>query len=426
MPQPLPQPRGSRCHPVASALFAAMLAIGVALPGTGHAREVSGSLTYRDRAALPEAAQVLIEVQNEMGDVVATARIDPAGRQVPLDFAVPDLPDAALRLRAAVFADGQPLRASAFQPIPASDADAVLGPVTLDPYIAMGFATRLRCGHTTVELGFVDDGARLRVGREVFDLAQVPAASGARFESPPDLGTMIRTQGDTAQITLRGRDLPECLPSVGTDLLPLQARATNATWSLQLGRDSMALRPAPDAVEITGLTPPPVAVPGDTGEISGYRFDLPDVGLRVLLRDLVCVGAGPLPRPVTVIVEEGGQMTEGCGGDPMALLTGGEWVVYYVGGTDIAPSLRVTMMFAEGRISGGSGCNRYSGGVKLGESGLSVAGLALTRRACPPARMQIEAQFMQHLSRAVGFTISGDGRLHLTDSSGTVLVSAQR
>jgi heat shock protein HslJ len=146
----------------------------------------------------------------------------------------------------------------------------------------------------------------------------------------------------------------------------------------------------------------------------------------VLLRDLVCTGVGPLPRPVTVIVEEGGQMSEGCAGDPLALLSGGDWLVHDAGGTEIAPALGVTMLFGEGRISGGSGCNRYSGGLVLRDAGLSVAGIAMTRRACAPDRMQIESLFLQQLARAVAFTISDDGRLHLTDSSGTVLISAQR
>lgn len=430
MPPPLPKPSSSprlSCgRSRLTVLLAAALGLAAALPGAAQAREVSGSLTYRDRAALPEGAYAMIEVQNAMGDIVASARLDPEGRQVPLDFTVPDLPEAALRLRAAIFAGGAPLRVSAFQDIPEGGADVALGPVALAPHVAMGFATRLRCGRTSAELGFPKEGARLRIGREVFDLAQVPAASGARFEATSDQGTTVWTRGDTALITLRGRELPECVPSAGTDLLPLSARASEARWSLEIGRGTMSFRTAPDAAAIAAPTPPPVAVPGNAGEISGYRFDLPDAGLRVLLRDLVCTGAGPLPHPVTVIVEEGGQMSEGCAGDPRALLAGGDWIVHNVGGTELAPALGVTMLFAEGRISGGSGCNRYSGGLVLRDTGLSVAGIALTRRACAPDRMQIESLFLQQLARAVAFTISGDGRLHLTDSSGSVLISAQR
>lgn len=390
------------------------------------AREVTGSLVQIDRAALPADARVMIVLRNAMGDVVFETLIETEGRQAPYDYALPDIPETALALQAGVFAEGRPIRVTPLREIPAGSEDLILDGLVLEPYVAMGFSTRLRCGRTEVELGFIDQIARLRIGREVYDMDPVESASGARFASQRDPDTWVWTHGDTAMISLRGRELPECVPSVGPAWLPLEARGIDTTWALRIDRAEFTFRAEPEGVEYAAPTPGPTIVEGEAGEVAGLRYDFPDANLRILLRDRICTGSGPLPRPVTVSVEEQGEMSEGCGGDPMALLSGGEWIVDYAGGTDIAPDLGVTMLFAPDRISGGSGCNRYSGGLMLRDRGLSVAGVALTRRACAPARMDVESLFLRQLAAISGFTLSDDGRLHLTDSAGNVLISAQR
>jgi len=410
----------------AFALLVAALAAGPVVPAQAVARDISGSLTYRDRAALPEGAEVLVVLRNSMGDIVAEERFGTEGRQVPLDFTLHGVPEGALHFQAGVFAHSQPMRVAPMRNIAAGTDDVALGPVILEPYVALGFSTRLRCGRTEIELGFVDQNARLRLGREVFDMDPARAASGARFVSASLPDTSIWLHGNAAILTLRGRELPDCLPSTGPEFLPLEARGVDAPWSLRIDRETIAFRSEPEIEEISALTPAAVILDGEAGEVAGLRYDLPDADLRVLLRDRICTGTGPLPRPVSVSIEEGGQLSEGCGGDPMALLSGGEWIVQYAGGTDIAPAQGVTMLFGPGRISGGSGCNRYSGGLTLRERGLSVSGIALTRRACAPARMDLESHFLQQMPRIAGFTLSDDGRLHLTDSAGTVLISAQR
>ncbi len=409
-----------------AACVMALCLAGLLMPQTAQAREISGSLTYRDRAALPEDAQVMIVLRNAMGDIITEERFDTAGRQVPFDFSLPYAPEGTLQLQAGVFADGKPLRVSPSQDIPAGSEDIQLSPLLLEPYVALGFSTRLRCGRTEVELGFIDQNARLRLGREVFDLIPAPAGSGTLFMSESVPQTYILLDGNTALLSLRGRELPECLPSTGPEFLPIEARGVDTTWSLRIDRETLIFQPDPGEPEITAITPVAVVLEGDAGEVAGLRYDLPEADLRVLLRDRICTGAGPLPRPVSVSVEEGGQMSEGCGGDPMALLSGGEWIVQYAGGIEIAPEQGLTILFGPGRISGASGCNRYSGGLVLRDRGLAVAGVAMTRRACDPARMDLEAEFIKQMPQVAGFTLSDDGRLHLTDSAGNVLISAQR
>lgn len=407
----------------AVALVAAASALSLS---AAQARDISGSLELGFEADLSAPAQVLIELRNGMGDLIGEHRFDAEDGALPLDFTLRNIPDGAIRLRAGVFVGGQPRGVSPFQDIPEGIDPVALGPVTLEPPVMMGFATRLRCGDTEIDLGFIDDIARLRIGREVFDMVQAPAASGARYVSETVPETEIHTRGDTARLVLRGRDLGECLPSTGADLLPLTARGTETAWQLRLGITDLVFRSTPEEEQVEAPTPAPVAVYGDAGDTVALRFDLPDAGLRILLRDQVCIGAGPVPHPVSVTVEEAGQLFEGCGGDPMALLAGGPWIVQYAGGTELAADDGLTMNFADGRITGASGCNRYSGGLALRPRGMSVAGISLTRRACHPERMVRESLFVGLLRDVIGFTFSDDGRLHLMDSAGNVLISAQR
>ena len=104
----------------------------------------------------------------------------------------------------------------------------------------------------------------------------------------------------------------------------------------------------------------------------------------------------------------------GCGGDSVDLLTGGEWVVEDVGNNGIIDNSRVTMVFdPAGRISGRASCNTYSGGFTLTGEGISFSTLATTRMACAPALMNQEAKFLSLLSLVERFEIDETGALAL-------------
>ena len=63
----------------------AILALLAAVP-TAQARDITGQVTYPERIALAEQAQLVVELRGPGGIVVAEARIETAGRQVPLSF----------------------------------------------------------------------------------------------------------------------------------------------------------------------------------------------------------------------------------------------------------------------------------------------------------------------------------------------------
>lgn len=64
----------------------------------------------------------------------------------------------------------------------------------------------------------------------------------------------------------------------------------------------------------------------------------------------------------------------------------------------------------EGRVTGTTGCNRFTGTVEL-DAGMLVFGpLAVTEMAClDPARMEREAAYLKALGEAYGFVVSPKG-----------------
>ncbi|MDQ3687265.1 MAG: YbaY family lipoprotein [Acidobacteriota bacterium] len=75
----------------------------------------------------------------------------------------------------------------------------------------------------------------------------------------------------------------------------------------------------------------------------------------------------------------------------------------------------------QGRFSGSTGCNRISGGYRVGFGAggddLNFTPVAVTRRACPGEQAQVEASFLKALEMSKRFQVQGDVvRLYAADS----------
>ena len=81
----------------------------------------------------------------------------------------------------------------------------------------------------------------------------------------------------------------------------------------------------------------------------------------------------------------------------------------------------VTVLFEAGRISGFSGCNRFTGGYTVDRDKLLIGMLAGTMMACPEPEMALERAVHGALTGSLRYAIS-DGRLTLTPESGAPLV----
>jgi heat shock protein HslJ len=90
--------------------------------------------------------------------------------------------------------------------------------------------------------------------------------------------------------------------------------------------------------------------------------------------------------------------------------------------------LKITAEFAEGKISGSSGVNTYSGPYRVGpSSAFSVGPLASTEMAGSEPAMRAEQAYLTLLGQVGSFKMA-DGRLTLYDAGGneSLLYEAQK
>ncbi|KPQ08111.1 MAG: Heat shock protein [Rhodobacteraceae bacterium HLUCCA12] len=94
-----------------------------------------------------------------------------------------------------------------------------------------------------------------------------------------------------------------------------------------------------------------------------------------------------------------------CATVPPGLMPSG-WQVVSLAGRDLGADDRVTIDFAEGRVSGISGCNRYTGPVTVSEDGAIAFGLlATTRMACAGDPPEIEDAFVEAIGTVDRFQV---------------------
>jgi heat shock protein HslJ len=100
-------------------------------------------------------------------------------------------------------------------------------------------------------------------------------------------------------------------------------------------------------------------------------------------------------------------------------LAGSEWVPIEIQGAPASDGSRAFVRFGgEGRLSGNSGCNRFTGSYEIDGVMIRIGpGVAMTRMACPPAVMEEEMRLIQALEAARGFARDGIS-LDLTGEDG--------
>jgi heat shock protein HslJ len=104
-------------------------------------------------------------------------------------------------------------------------------------------------------------------------------------------------------------------------------------------------------------------------------------------------------------------------------LEGSSWVLSGIPGRTLLPASSATLQFAEGRVSGSDGCNRYAGPYQASGGKLVVSSqLAATQMACPPEVMELSRSFVAALTGARSYRIV-EGRLELLAADGKVLAT---
>ncbi|MFB2895229.1 META domain-containing protein [Aerosakkonemataceae cyanobacterium BLCC-F50] len=79
--------------------------------------------------------------------------------------------------------------------------------------------------------------------------------------------------------------------------------------------------------------------------------------------------------------------------------------------TPMVPSQELTANFANGRISGSGGCNRFMGSYEIQGDRLTINQLASTFKACEEPIMTQESKYLKALQGAQRFELDDKGQL---------------
>lgn len=383
---------------------------------------LSGTVSYRERIALPPDAVLIVEITANDRSMIAEARIPTEGRQVPIPFEIGLPKDSEGHLRAGLSSRGRIDWLSGSVEIDALSSTDV-GELVLHRFEPMDYHATFRCGGEVIRVGFAGENAVLDTDSERLILAPSRAASGARYEAEGDPDTWFWNQGDSALVSLGGRELPECHMSLPIDDTPYRAGGNEPFWSMTIETRQMTLvREGMDDLTMpvteTGLT--------EVGDILVSAADTEHALRAVLVRKptLCRDSMTGMPHPETVELSMGDNTIYGCGGDPWSLLVGRTWVVEDIGGGGVIDRSRATMGFdPAGRVYGSGSCNRYNGPATLTGETLSFGALAATNMACPDALMMQERRFFGALAEVSRFDIDDTGALVLLGPDGPLVTA---
>ncbi len=187
------------------------------------------------------------------------------------------------------------------------------------------------------------------------------------------------------------------------------ARGQEPGWLLTINDAETTLEWNYGEDKLSTVTPVP------RPSINGRRYTIDD-GVRQVIVDIthgLCRDSmSGMPYPDEVMILMGDTTLKGCGGEPVSLLTGGEWRVEDINGGGVIDNSHATLVFnADGTAGGSASCNNWHGQFRITGEGFGFGGIATTLKACAPALEQQERRFLDVLNHATGFDIDPHGRL---------------
>lgn len=376
-------------------------------------RTVTGALTYRERIALTETAEVVVVATDRNGMLLAESRTSAGGAQVPLPFSLALAGSAEATVSAMIVGGIGQHWVSAPMPVSGDGADADLGEMVLAAHRPLIFDGDYLCGETRIRTAWSEETLLLEAGPDWHFLSRAPSGSGARYAGD---GVEVRTKGPGVLVAFGGESLPECriMPPPYDETLDL----TGADgWSASLSAGRLEIQGIDDAVEGGN------SVSADV-EADRVVFQAGDAMVS-LTRALCRAGTVRSPFPLTASLETGGETFPGCAGDPADLLAG-SWRVIELAGDAVPDDAEITLNVGEASVGGNSGCNVYGGDLKLEEGTLSVSQVFSTFRACEEPLLSRERALFAGLGAAVAFDIGPEGGLFLVSEDGAAVLRAVR
>jgi heat shock protein HslJ len=205
---------------------------------------------------------------------------------------------------------------------------------------------------------------------------------------------------------------------------PWRASGSEPFWAIS--NDGATLRfTRADGPSVIVATPRPIV------GINGERFETRRLALDIThVRCTDAMNGRQFRDTVRLVVD--GRRFSGCGGEvvgggtvpPTTTLLDGEWRIVLLDRRPLGAGAPARVSFEDGRISGDTGCNRFTGTFRFGAGRLNAGPLATTRRACPPPLGAQERRLLAVLGERLSVSRNRAGKLVLTARSGHRLTLA--
>ncbi len=102
-------------------------------------------------------------------------------------------------------------------------------------------------------------------------------------------------------------------------------------------------------------------------------------------------------------------------------LAGNDWIAVSISQAPVSAVSPLTLTISNGRVSGRSGCNQYSGEVDYDETHIKVGRMISTKMACQTdGLMQLEGRYLAVLQSAQNYAFIGEGHLLISGSAGKI------
>ena len=204
------------------------------------------------------------------------------------------------------------------------------------------------------------------------------------------------------------------------DTGPYKAQGTEPFWSATVDRSTIRFS-TPDGPNITDT------ITTTRPTFNGMRYEAPRITVDVT--HMRCQdGRSDRVYPDRVMVLFDGKALRGCGGRSATMLGAfpypGEWTIARIAGRRPAPGTRPTIRFdVDGqRVSGDTGCNRFSGVYRFERERLEAGPMLTSQRACTRPGAVQEQLVLDLLQQPLGYTRMRAGKIALIGSHGTALV----
>lgn len=343
--------------------------------GQSQGANVTGTVTYRQRSALPQGAVVTVQLQDvSRADAPATVIgeqvIHPEGKQVPFSYSVPYDPKQIQENH----------RYSMRATITDSSGKLLFTSTTAYPVITQGNPT------SNVEL-VVEPVA-----------SSAPATSDLTgvvwlWQGTTDATGKTTTPDDPNKYTL------EFLPS---DQVHVQADCNTANGPYTAEGSSLSI--GPFAVTRAACAP---------GSLSDtYLQQLQNAASYVMANGNLIINQK---------VDAGNMKFSPQSAD----LAGTQWIVsgYNNGKGGVVSPVTGTelkaVFGADGKLSGSAGCNTYTASYQVNGSNITIGPAATTRKNCADNIMQQEQQYLAALSSAALYRLAGN-KLELRRTDGAL------